>query len=146
MIKQFLEWIVVQLNKEATYQQFAEFTLRIARVLFSEATEFIEELVEKHQKRIERAKSEGKDQEYIDKMKKDAAQVVDKVAVREFSASPTYVPGFVRRGIRDSKAYLLNHPEDIRNDRAREHGFFRQHDENEIKESVEALNRGFIGR
>ena len=142
MIKGFLEWLVIQMYKESTYQQFAEFVLKIASILFKDLTEFIESQVERFQKRIDKAKEDGEPEEVIQQMKHDAGQVVDKITVRQFSESPTFVPGFVRRAIRDAKAYLLNHPTDPRNDKARSKGFFRQHDTEELKDTVDRILNG----
>jgi hypothetical protein len=146
LIQKLMKWLLFKLAEESTFQQFAEIVLELSRFFFREATAFIEALVEKQQIRIDQAKEAGEPEEVIAELKAGAEQVTDKVMAREFSGSPVYVPRFIRRGIRDAKAYLLNHPRDGRNEIAREHGFFTDHDSEETRKAVEQLNKGFIDR
>ena len=145
-MKGLFEFMLKMLSKFLTYADYAEIILRVSRMFFNEVTEFIEALVVNHQELIDEAKDAGTEKEIIDEMKYLAAIEVDKAVVAKFSSSPTFIPGFVRRAIRDAKAYLVNHPLDIRNDRAREHGFFKEHSPDELKDAVQSLNKGFVDR
>ena len=146
-MKKLFEFILKMLARMLTYSDYAEVILSVSRMFFNQVTEFIESLVEEYQEGIDEAKDQGQPDEVIDEMKREAAEAVDASVVAKFSASPTWVPGFVRRAIRDAKAYLVNHHDsDIRNDRAREHGFFKEHDQKELKDVVDSLNKGFIDR
>ena len=147
LFKKFIQWLVTALTNETTYATFANAVLFIADLLFNNIVEFVRKLVEDEQEQnIEPLLNSGATEAEIKEAKHEAGARVDIATSAEFNGSPTYVPGFLRRAVRDAWAYLYNHEAtDPRNELAREHKFFREHTAAETKEIVEkGLNTGWI--
>ena len=146
-MNKLFKFLLKVLAKTSTYRDYAETILEVSKVFFEEVTDFIELLVEEQQVIIDEAKDMDEPVEVVESLKMDAAFKVDELTVERFSSSPTYIPGFVRRAIRDAAAYITNHPTgDVRNDRAHTFGIFREHDPEELKDAVDKLNKGFTDR
>ena len=148
MIKKLFGFLVTVFAKFVTYREYAETVLKIADMFFERIVGFVGELVEIEQVHIDSLKESGANDMEIKEAKAMAALSVDLNTAAMFSGSPTFVPGFVRRSIRDAWAYLVNYkPNEIdqRDPRAKEHGFFRQHNQNEMQDIVDnGLNKGWI--
>lgn len=146
LFKQFIQWLINALTSETTFATFSYAVLYVADLLFNNIVEFVRKLVEDEQENtIDPLIDSGATDAEIKEAKIEAAARVDIATAAEFSGSPTYVPGFVRRAVRDAWAYITNHEIDVRNDIAREHKFFREHTPSETKEIVEkGLNTGWI--
>lgn len=147
LFRKFIQWLVDALTNETTFAAFANAVLFVADLFFNRIVEFVRKLVEDEQESsIDPLLEGGATDAEIKLAKSEAGARVDMATAAEFSGSPTYVPGFVRRAVRDAWAYLYNHELiDPRNDAARERKFFREHTPDEIKEIVDkGLNTGWI--
>jgi len=145
ILQKVLEFIIKISSKFLTYEQYAQVVLRVARLFFKDLVEFARPLVYDEQKVIDEVIASGADEAVVDQAKAEAGARVDTAIKNEFSASPTWIPRFVRVQVRDAWAYLAaygDNPDD-RNRRAQEHGFFRQPTKEEAEAAIEALNRGF---
>ena len=146
LFQQFIQWLLGMLKQDIVFATFAQGVLWLADLLFVNIVQVIGNLVKDEQVDIDHLKDTGATEAEVKAQKLAAAERVDIAASTEFSGSPTYVPGMVRRAVRDAWAYIVNHATDPRNEIARDHKFFRSMSDEELKEIVEkGLNTGFTG-
>ena len=146
MFKKITELLLKVLSKFLSYADYAEVVINVAKLFFNNLSEFIESLVKAEQPAIDEAIADPTvPDEQVEVLKLQAAARVEAAAAKEFSGSPTYVPSWIIRQVRDAWAYLTNHPngDPEKEKSARQHGFFREHTTEELKEQVEHLNKGF---
>lgn len=142
----FLSFLIELLTEMITYRKFAEAVVWLSDLVFNGLTAFLSILIDMQDKRLADLEADGADEVRMDAEKDISAMAVVAETAAHFSGSPSYVPRGIIKIVLEALVYRKHHPEDERNKEAHEHGFFRAHTDDEMKEAVDALNRGFTSK